>query len=100
MHGDETESLSGFEKETDDHHHQSKHKEEFSKADEEAANSVLDKSHDMANSNNANKPASADKPPQSDPFGHHLVEFSSLIATLHNLESSVSQKIADKIEES
>ncbi|GKE58114.1 hypothetical protein Tco_1497299, partial [Tanacetum coccineum] len=44
--------------------------------------------------------ALADKPPQSDPLGHHLVDFSSLVATIQNLESSLSQKIDDKIEES
>ncbi|GJW42857.1 hypothetical protein Tco_0071656 [Tanacetum coccineum] len=76
MPGDEIESLSGFEEdETDDDHHQSKHKEEFSKADEAAADN-------------------------SDPLSHHPADFSSLVATINNLESSLSQKIADKIKES
>ncbi|GJV83503.1 retrovirus-related pol polyprotein from transposon TNT 1-94 [Tanacetum coccineum] len=93
MPGDEIESLSGFKVVvTDDDDTQSKHKEESYKADEAAADNVLDELLD--------KHALADKPPQSDPLGHHLVDFSSLVATIQNLESSLSQKIDDKIEES
>ncbi|GJW56211.1 hypothetical protein Tco_0102942 [Tanacetum coccineum] len=91
--GKEIESLSGFKVVvTDDDDTQSKHKEESYKADEAAADNVLDELLD--------KHALADKPPQSDPLGHHPVDFSSLVATIQNLESSLSQKIDDKIEES
>nr|GEU98968.1 retrovirus-related Pol polyprotein from transposon TNT 1-94 [Tanacetum cinerariifolium] len=73
-------SLSGFEVAvTDDDDTQSKHKEE---------------------SYNVDEVAYANKPPQSNPFGHHPADFSSLVATIQNLESSLSQKINDKIKES
>ncbi|GJR15416.1 retrovirus-related pol polyprotein from transposon TNT 1-94 [Tanacetum coccineum] len=75
-------------------------KKKFSKTDETAADNVIDELVDMANSQDANLNASVDKPPQSDPLGHHSTEFSSLVATIKNLESSLSQHIADKIEES
>ncbi|GJZ67749.1 hypothetical protein Tco_0630989 [Tanacetum coccineum] len=84
MPGDEIESLSRFDAdETDDDDTKSEHKEEFSKADEEAADNVLDELPDMANSQNADMHASADNPPQSDPL----------------IEESVPRMVVDALEE-
>nr|GEU98967.1 hypothetical protein [Tanacetum cinerariifolium] len=72
-------SLSGFEVAvTDDDDTQSKHKEESYNVDEVAADNVFDELLD--------KHAFANKPPQSNPFGHHPADFSSL-ERLHEMLS-------------
>ncbi|GJR78556.1 hypothetical protein Tco_0149341 [Tanacetum coccineum] len=81
MPGDEIESLFGFKAdETDDDHHQYKHKEELSKTGKVAADNIIDELVDMANTQDVNLNASADKPNESDPLGHLHKEISSLTA--------------------
>ncbi|GJW79119.1 hypothetical protein Tco_0140801 [Tanacetum coccineum] len=71
MHGDEIESVSGFEvAKIKDDDTQSQHKEELSKSDEMAVDDVLDELADMTNAQNAKINAFAKKPSLSDPLGH------------------------------
>nr|GEX43326.1 hypothetical protein [Tanacetum cinerariifolium] len=54
--------------ETDDDDKQSEYKEEFSKADEVAADNVLDELVEMANFQDKNMNASTKNPSESDPL--------------------------------
>ncbi|GJT04155.1 hypothetical protein Tco_0838617 [Tanacetum coccineum] len=99
---DEIEFLYWFEADDDDDDEDdnSKNKEELSKTDEAAIDNVLDELVDMANSQDANINASADKPAKSDPLGHLQVDFNSLSAKVNNFESSLSQQLTNKLDES
>nr|GEW26792.1 hypothetical protein [Tanacetum cinerariifolium] len=69
MPADDIVSVSGFKvDETDDDDKQSEYKEEFSKADEVAADNVIDELVEMANFQDKNMNASTKNPSESDPL--------------------------------
>ncbi|GJY78747.1 hypothetical protein Tco_0484548 [Tanacetum coccineum] len=75
-------------------------KKSFSKADEVATDNVLDELVEMANSQDKNMNASAEKPSESDPLGHLHKKINSLTTKVQQLESSLTQHVADKMEDS
>ncbi|GJY55969.1 reverse transcriptase domain-containing protein [Tanacetum coccineum] len=89
MPDDEIESVSGFED-----------AKELSMADETVADNVIDKLVDMENTQDANLNVSVDKPTELDPLSHLQDDITSLSAKVNNLESSLSQHVADKINDS
>ncbi|GKC57228.1 hypothetical protein Tco_1084826 [Tanacetum coccineum] len=100
MLDDEIESISGFEADDDDEDDHSENKVELSKNDEARVDNVIKELVDMVNSQDAKLNASADKPAESNPLGHLQDTFNSLFAKVKNLESSLSQRGDDKIDES
>ncbi|GJW84367.1 hypothetical protein Tco_0157512 [Tanacetum coccineum] len=98
---DDIVSVSGFEAdETDDDDKQSEYKQEFSEAYEVAADNVLDELVEMANCQDKNINASAEKLSESDPLGHLHKEISSLTTKVQQFESSLTRQVADKMEDS
>ncbi|GKC18220.1 hypothetical protein Tco_1015002, partial [Tanacetum coccineum] len=102
MPGDDIESLFWFEAEEFDHDDDIHfmHKEELSKDDEKAADNVIDELVDMAKSQNDDLNASTNTPSKSDHLGHLHKELNSLTSKVEQLESSLAQRVADKIKES
>ncbi|GJV32775.1 hypothetical protein Tco_1393175 [Tanacetum coccineum] len=93
MYNDKIISVSGNDDDDDDF-------EELSKADEIAANNVSDKLISIANTWDADINVFAANAPKSDPFGHLQKGIDFLATQVNNLESSLSQKVADKIDSS
>nr|GEV22983.1 RNA-directed DNA polymerase, eukaryota [Tanacetum cinerariifolium] len=80
--------------------HDDRIEKEFSNYDEATADNVIEELIDIANSQNAALNASTEKPSQSDPLGHYPTDLSLLVESIKNLEYSLSQKMAGKINES
>ncbi|GJW24432.1 retrovirus-related pol polyprotein from transposon TNT 1-94 [Tanacetum coccineum] len=100
MPDDEIESVSGFEIDDDNEDDHSEHKFRLSKTDEVTTDNVLDELVDMANSQDANINAFSNKPAESDPLGHFQANFNSNSARVNTLESFISQKLDNKLDES
>ncbi|GKB30079.1 hypothetical protein Tco_0869480 [Tanacetum coccineum] len=89
-----------FEAEDDDENDNFENKAELSKTDEAVVDNMIDEMVDIANSQNVNLNAFADKPTESDPLGHLQKDISLLATKVNNLESSLSQQVADKTDDS
>ncbi|GJR98982.1 hypothetical protein Tco_0271156 [Tanacetum coccineum] len=100
MPDDEIESVSGFEIDDDNKDDHSEHKFGLSKTDEVTTDDVLDELVDMANSQDANINAFSNKPAESDPLGHFQANFNLNSARVNTLESFISQKLDNKLDES
>ncbi|GJW39411.1 hypothetical protein Tco_0065256 [Tanacetum coccineum] len=73
---------------------------ELSEVDEIVANNVIAKLNNIANTMDANTNVAAPNTPELDPLGHLQKGLDSLATQVDNLESSLSQKLADKIDSS
>nr|GEX90824.1 hypothetical protein [Tanacetum cinerariifolium]GEX90831.1 hypothetical protein [Tanacetum cinerariifolium] len=100
MPDDEIESVSGFEADNNDEDDHFKNKKEPTQTAEADVDNVIDKLVDMANSKDDNINSFANKPTKSDILSHLQADINSLFAKVKNLESSLSQQVADNIDDS
>ncbi|GJW04354.1 hypothetical protein Tco_1563210 [Tanacetum coccineum] len=97
MPDDEILFVSGFEEANDN---DSENVKELSVVDEPTADNVIDELVDMANTQDANLNISAAKATDSNPLGYLQADITSLTAQVNLLESSMSQQVGDKTDDS
>ncbi|GJY98041.1 hypothetical protein Tco_0514951 [Tanacetum coccineum] len=97
MPDDEILSVSRFKEADDDDFENAK---DLSLTNEVGADNVVDELVDMANTQDANLNIFAAKETNSDPLGHIQADITSLTAKVIHLESSLSQQVANKTNDS